>query len=51
MKYFDKEMYTCLNCGHKWILASDKFITDEQHRIWIQEAIKQHNEIQKRKNQ
>jgi len=48
-KYFDKEHFYCLTCGHKWILASDKVITDEQHWEWIREAIKEHNEIEKEK--
>ncbi len=46
-KYFDKETYACLDCRHRWILASDKPITDEQHNKWIREAVRQHNEIEK----
>ena len=46
MKYFDKEMYACLDCKHKWILGSDKRITNEQHYKWLAEAIAEHEAIQ-----
>lgn len=46
-KYFDKEQFFCLNCGHRWILASDRPITAEQHWEWIKQSIKEHDEISK----
>lgn len=48
-KYFDKEQFCCLNCGHVWILASDRLITIEQHWAWIKQSIKEHFEISKEK--
>lgn len=44
-KYFDKEEFFCYNCGHVWILASDRLITAEQHWAWIKQAIKEHIEL------
>lgn len=43
--WFDKEQVWCLSCKHKWILTSDKQITQNQHNIWFKYGTKQHKEI------
>ena len=51
MKYFDKEQFFCLVCGHRWTLVSDKPITNEQHWTWIREAVKEHDKIMKERDE
>ena len=45
--WFDKEQLYCINCKHRWILISNKEITDEQHNIWVRTVLKHHEQIQK----
>jgi len=43
--WYDKEEFYCLKCNQKWIIESDKAITNEEHKIWIKESMRHHNEI------
>ena len=45
--WYDKEQIYCIHCKHKWILVSNKQITDEQHYSWVENVWKQHAEIEK----
>ena len=45
MVWLDKQKYGCLFCGHKWIIKSDKMITDKQHILWIKETLKEHRAL------
>lgn len=47
--WYDIERIICLNCGHRWILRSDKLITDEQYYDWLDKVIRQHDEVNNRK--
>ena len=48
--WFDREQVYCLNCGHRWILISNKNITKEQHDIWIKAVFLHHQKIQEERN-
>ena len=45
--WFEKEQLKCPFCKHRWVLVSNKAVTDEQHNIWYEHVIKQHKEIHK----
>ena len=45
MDWKDKERYSCLVCGHTWIIISDELITEEQHDKWMAEVQCQHGEV------
>ena len=47
--YEDNESLTCINCGHSWILVSNKKITQEQHELWVNKFWEQHAKIHKEK--
>jgi len=51
MAYFDIQKFTCFACGHQWIIASDKLITDLQHVQWMMDLTKEHFEICKGESQ
>lgn len=40
--WYDKEEIYCVKCNHRWVLMSDKNITDEQHYNWIKKVKKLH---------
>lgn len=45
MLYFDKHIFSCINCGHIWVLGSDKFITEKQYIKWMEEVNTHHTQI------
>lgn len=45
--WLDRERLWCIDCGHKWILSSNKMITRQQHDIWVRAVIKHHTQIKK----
>ena len=47
----DREQLVCVSCGHKWILISNKMITQEQHNIWIKVAMEHHRLIKEEKEE
>lgn len=49
--WFDKEQLYCIACKHRWILISNKEITDEQHKIWIKAVMEHHEQIKKQKDE
>jgi hypothetical protein len=49
--WFDKESLICMNCGHVWLLVSNKLITDEQHYNWMDKVKEQHIQIMKEKGE
>lgn len=44
MDNFQEDIY-CKNCGHLWVLVSNKGITNEQRRLWVENFWKQHAQI------
>ena len=49
--WFDKEQIWCIACKHRWILISNKQITQEQHDIWVRAVMEHHKLIQEEKEQ
>lgn len=47
-EWFADEKAECLICNHRWILRSDKLITDEQYYDWFDNVCKEHEEIHNR---
>ena len=47
--WFDREQLVCFGCKHRWILVSNKKITQDQHELWIKNFWKQHAQIKKEK--
>jgi len=47
--WFDQEKIECIICGHRWILISNKKITDKQHYNWVKKSLIQHEKIKKEK--
>lgn len=43
----DKEYLYCIYCGHRWILVSDRIITDKQHKEWVEKFWREHDETHK----
>lgn len=44
---YDQQRVECLVCKHRWILISDKKITDDQFDTWVKQVAIQHEEIRK----
>lgn len=40
--WFDKETLYCPKCRRRWVLTSTTWITDLQHKLWIDWVIKEH---------
>ncbi len=43
--WFDKQQLWCPSCGHRWILISNKEITNIEHNIWIKAVLEHHKLI------
>lgn len=43
--YYDKEEIDCTHCGHRWILLSDKEITDDLFHKWLIKIYFQHKDL------
>ena len=47
--WFDKVQINCIVCKHRWILVSNKTITDMQQKIWMRAVLEHHAQIEKEK--
>jgi len=43
--WLDKQEFKCLICKHRWVIMSNKMITNEQHSIWIKETMQHHRKL------
>lgn len=45
--WFDTQQLVCVICRHRWVLVSDKQITQQQHQVWIRKVMEHHEKIRK----
>jgi len=49
--WFDREQIWCIPCGHRWVLVSNKAITQQEHEIWVKAVMKHHEQIKEEKEE
>jgi len=49
--YYDREEIYCPTCNFRWILVSDREITDYQHNVWIQYVYSLHETMENKKEE